>query len=98
MSLIAHDRSCDHKRRLCQHSECQHVHAHGDCKQQSNVWDYSMRALIAEKFAAKIRIIIISSTILVRVIFLIVTLLNNVKVAFHFRVSKSEKNLQNKQE
>ena len=23
-----------------QHSECQHVHAHGDCKQQSNVWDY----------------------------------------------------------
>ena len=27
-------------RPLCQHSECQHVHAHGDCKQQSNVWDY----------------------------------------------------------
>ena len=22
------------------HSECQHVHAHGDCKQLSNVWDY----------------------------------------------------------
>ena len=28
-----------HSTPLCQHSECQHVHAHGDCKQQSNVWD-----------------------------------------------------------
>ena len=43
-------------------------------------------------------LLVVTSTILVRVIFLIVTLLNNFKVAFHFRVSKSEKNLQNKQE
>ena len=37
---------------------------------------------------------LVISTILVRVIFLIVTLLNNVKVdeLFHFQVSKSEKN------